>query len=128
MQAYDSNLRMSIRQTTRSKGWLLGSRILAPFCCLLLLLPVLNVRMIVSSSTMQESEESRQPTEEERSSEDSIDARNGHRRCVEQVTAVALLVGRGGGSCRISATSSPSSASERAEHRLRNGVGAPLRC
>jgi hypothetical protein len=94
----------------------------------LLLLPVLNVRLIVSSSSVQGSEESRQPTEEERSSEDSIDARNGHRRCVEQVTAVALLVGRGSSSCRASATTSSSSATERAEHRLRNGVGAPLRC
>src|SRR5688500_1090006 len=118
---------MSTAQTIRAKGRLLGTRVLAASCCLLLLLPVLNVRLIVSGTTAQEWEGSRQPTEEERSSEVSIDARCSHRR-VEHLTAATLHVGRGANSCRPSATFSPFAAPERAEHRHRNGVGGPLRC
>ena len=118
---------MSTAPTIRAQRWLLGTRVLAPLCCLLLLLPVLNVRLIVAGSTIQESEESRQPTEEERSSEVSIDARCGHRR-VEQLTAATLTVSRGANSCRVPAPYSPFAVPERAEHRLRNGVGGPLRC
>lgn len=108
--------------------YLLETRLLASLCCLLLLLPVLNVRVIVSGPTRQESEESRQPTEEERSSQDSIDSRGGHRRHGERLTTGTLTIGRGANGYRSAAVYSPFADLARAEHQLRNGVGGPLRC
>ena len=94
-------------------------------CCLLLLLPILNVRLIVSGPIGQEWEESRQPTEEERSSEDSIDARSGQRRQGEQLTTGTLTLSRGANNCRTPAVYSFFAEIARSEHQLRNGVGGP---
>jgi hypothetical protein len=117
----------SMSQTAGARRRVPWERFLAPLCCLLLLLPVLNVRLMVPGSSRQETEESRQPTEEERSSEDSIDGR-GHRRHVERSAAITLHIGRGMNSCRVQAVFSPIADPAPVEHQLRNGVGGPLRC
>jgi hypothetical protein len=113
-------------QSTRTDNHPPGLRVLAGLCCLLLLLPALNVRpILLRASSLQESEESRQPTEEERSSEDTLDVRSGARRWVDLPKSGHIsLFARGASSCRLAANSLMA----RAEHRLRNGVGAPLRC
>jgi hypothetical protein len=101
--------------------------VLVALCSLLLLLPVFNgsiagpIRSINS-----ESEESRQPCEEERSSENSIQHRLQAGRTVEQRSADRTAAGRCGVTrCRPAGRAG---LIPPAEHRFRNGCGAPLRC
>ncbi len=105
-----------------------GARAIVALCCLLLLLPVLNVQAANVARTFgQESEESRQPSEEERPAEDPLEVRHLSRRAAEPIGSRVLAVPRGANSCPMPTGPLIGIARARGRHELRNGVGGPLR-
>lgn len=124
--------------STRHCRWAKSStthRCLAVFCGLLLLLPALGIRPVLSlqrATARELAEQSRPLNEEERSSEDALEARLGGRRQLERRKLGRIVCSHrcamlGAQAAPVSCGFSFATAS-RSEMHLRNGCGASLRC
>jgi hypothetical protein len=117
----------------RALGWMrrcLSARLAAAVCCLLVLLPTLNVRSIViaSRTSLEELNEESRPSSEDESEDLLLTSATGRRlrdECGGTASHCALMCGLPAG---VSCGTASAGALLPAEHQLRNGFGAPLRC